>query len=154
MPAAQRRTRQIAPAEEPSNEIAVGPAPAKPKSQARRLQSATGDPGKRLPRGKRAVETVDGITAQMNGKAFKLQETIGLMPLMEWAAATDEVDPDNRVQLAGLYRLLADLVHADDWAAFRAHARETKADDEALVGFVNAAIEAIAARPTKEPATS
>jgi hypothetical protein len=136
--------------------MTVADAPARRSAaQLRRVQAATADPKVRLPVDERAVEVEDGVlAAPIAGRRFRLQETIGLMPLMEWAAATDEVDTGNQAQLAGLFNLLKDVVDTEDWTAFRKFTREEKCDDEDFVKFVNAAIEAIAARPTGEPATS
>lgn len=161
MPASpQRRTRRVAPAE--TDEAVLGEARVTPvrdgrksASQLRRVQSATAEAKMRLPDDERAVEVSEGVlAAPVAGKMFRLQDTIGLMPLMEWAAATDEVDVGNQAQLVGLYRLLKDLVDPEEWNEFRAFTREGKCDDEDFIKFVNAAIEAIAARPTGEPASS
>lgn len=159
MPASpQRRTRRVSPRPETVLGEAVDEAPAvlrRSTSQLRRVQAATADPKVRLPGEDRAVEVEDGVlTAAIGGRSFRLQETIGLMPLMEWAAATDEVDTGNATQLAGMFNLLKDVVDPEEWGAFRKHTRENKCGDEDFVKFVNAAIEAIAARPTGEPADS
>lgn len=161
-PTATRRARTVRPAEDvsPVEEMAavfgIEKPPAVRKRQARRVQAATADPKVRLPENERAVEVADGelLAAPLAGHYFRLQESIGLMPLMEWAAATVEVDPDNQVQLAGLFNLLKDLVDPEDWTEFRKVSREAKCNDEDFVKFVNAAMEAIAARPTGAPATS
>jgi hypothetical protein len=161
-PAATRRARTARPVEDarPVDELGAAfgieePPRVKARRQARRIQSATADPKVRLPENERAVEVADGeLSAPLAGHYFRLQESIGLMPLMEWAAATAEVDPDNQVQLAGLFNLLKDLVDPEDWAEFRKVSREAKCNDEDFVKFVNAAMEAIAARPTAAPATS
>jgi hypothetical protein len=160
MPASpQRRTRRVAPAaaEELDELVQEVPAPLRSKSaaQLRRVQAATAEEKVRLPADERAVEIAEGVlTAPISGKLFRLQESVGLMPLMEWAAATEEVDTGNQAQLAGLFFLLKDVVDPEDWSEFRKYTREEKCNDEDFVKFVNAAIEAIAARPTGEPATS
>ena len=159
MPASpQRRTRRVAPAENEygyESEAKVTPVRSKSASQLRRVQSATAEAKVRLPEDERAVEVEEGVlVAPLGGRMFRLQDSLGLMPLMEWAAATDEVDAGNQAQLAGLYRLLKDLVDPEDWNEFRAFTRESKSGDEDFIKFVNAAIEAIAARPTGEPASS
>ncbi len=159
-----RRTRRVAPVAAPVNEA---PLPAQDEiapvtrrkrasaSEARRVQAATSEDKVRVPHKKRAVETDKGdIKAPLAGKYFKLTESIGLMPLMEWAASLDQVDVRNAAQLSSFYRLLRALVHPDDWDAFRQHATEEKSTDEELLAFYTAAIEAMAARPTREPATS
>lgn len=159
MPASpQRRTRRVAPAAAQLDEVEGDiPAPLRSKSaaQLRRVQAATAEEKVRVPVDERAVEVEEGVlAAPISGKMFRLQESVGLMPLMEWAAATEEVDTGNQAQLAGLFFLLKDVVDPEDWTEFRKHTRQEKCNDEDFVKFVNAAIEAIAARPTGEPATS
>jgi hypothetical protein len=75
-------------------------------------------------------------------------------PPTAWAAAASEIDTGNQSQLAGLFNLLKDMVLPEDWTEFRKFTRESKTDDEEFGKFVNAAIEAIAARPTGESAGS
>jgi hypothetical protein len=163
MPAAVRRTRQVAPEPEPDvPDEAVAPetVPAalrrKPaRAAARRVQAATSDAKTRLPEGKRAVETADGeLRAPVAGRYFKIAESVGIMPLMEWAAALDTVDTGNIPELAGRFRLLRAIVHPDDWDEFRVHTTEAKCNGDDLLAFQNAAIEAMAARPTVVPAAS
>jgi hypothetical protein len=159
-----RRTRQVAPvddapvtADEPQDTQDTVPEAFKPKRAraVRRVQSATADSKVRLPEGKRATEVADGVlTVAIAGRSFRLTETVGLMPLMEWVAASEGVDTSNVPTMLSFYRVLQDLVHEDDWAAFRAHTREQKCDDKELMAFQSAAMEALAARPTRRPATS
>jgi hypothetical protein len=161
------RARQLAPVPEPGAEPEqdtavpaeeVPPAlaaPRKRRNAARRIQAATSDEKVRLPEGKRAVEVSDGVLkAQIAGKWFRLSDTLGLMPMMEWAAARDEIDVSNASALVGFYRVLQDLVHADDWQAFKIHTRLSKCGDQAFIDFQNTAMEAMAARPTPEPEAS
>jgi hypothetical protein len=151
MPA--RKPREAAEAV-PLEGVALPPA-LRSKSQVRRLQAATADPKASLPARKRAVEPADGeLAAPIAGRYFRLSTAIGLMPLMEWAAATDDLDMSNGAQVLALYRLLRDIVDPADWAAFRSFTTEKKCDAKAFVDFQNAALEAIAARPTPEPAAS
>lgn len=127
---------------------------AKSRSQVRRVQAATADPKVKLPAGERAVDAEDGLRAPLAGEYFRIADSIGLLPLMEWAAGLDQVNIMNSGQLAGWYRLLKAIVHPDDWDAFRRHATEQMCNDEALLAFQNAAIEAMTARPTVAPASS
>lgn len=130
---------------------------ARSASQVRRVQEAAADAKTRLPKDQRAAERADGhIYAPIAGKQFRLSpDGIGLMPLMEWAAAQDgELDIANNAVLVSFYRVLKDLVHPDDWQAFRVHTRDERCNDEDFLNFQNAAIEALAARPTAEPAAS
>jgi hypothetical protein len=163
MPASpQRRTRRVAPAESadavPGEVLGTVDAPVRKRrssAQLRSVQSAVSDPKVRLPEDKRATESAGGkLTAAIKGKRFRLSESIGLMPLMQWAAANDEVDPGNLAQLASFYRVLKDLVHPEAWQEFCSYTTETKCGDTDFVAFQSAAVEAIAARPTGAPATS
>jgi hypothetical protein len=160
-----RRTRRVippAPAEADAVPVITEVPPAlaaKPRaksaSQLRRVQEATADPKRRVPRAKRAAETADEtISVPLAGKPFLLNETIGIMPLMQWAAALDVVDVKSVPQLASFYRLLKALVHEENWEAFCEHATEAKCSDQDLLDFYSASIEAMSARPTKEPAAS
>lgn len=170
MPASpQRRTRRIAPVEDVEASVLGDPevpeALAAPKrgrprkdasaSQLRRVQAATTDEKVRLPVGKRAAEIADGeLAAPVAGRWFRLSDSIGLMPLMEWAASREDVDASNASTLVSFYRILQDIVHPDDWQAFKTYTREHKCNDEEFITFQNAALEALAARPTREPAAS
>lgn len=145
-----RRTRTVVPADSD----VLGEAPRRSASQARRIQTATVDAKVRLPRDKRAVDTADGLSAPIAGRHFRLSESIGLMPLMLWAAAQDEIDTSNVSQLSSFYRVLQDLVHPGDWPEFVAHTCERKCNDTDFAAFQNAAMEAIAARPTEAPGIS
>lgn len=152
------RPRQVT-VELPDDEIPpafAAPAPRRSASQVRRVQEATADPKTRLPRGKRAEEHVNGyLYAPIAGKDFRLSDGIGLMSLMEWAASQeDSLDSGNNKILVSFYRVLRDLVHADDWEEFRRYTRDAKCTDTDFIAFQDAAIEALAARPTEEPATS
>ena len=150
MPARKPRDTEDAPL--PGDEI---PPALRSKGQARRVQAATADPKARLPEGTRAAEVAEGqLAAPIAGRYFRLAAEIGLMPLMEWAAATDELDARNSTQVLALYRLLREVVHPDDWAEFRKFTTAEKCDGNALVSFQNAALEAHAARPTVPPGNS
>lgn len=132
--------------------------PAEPKTQRndqRVLQLATQDQDARVPEEDRAV-TVNNeeVVAPLCEKMFRIDLDTGLMPLMEWAAANDSENPENAPQLAALFYLLKDVVHPDDWDAFRKHARDSRAKGPDFVKFQNAAAEAIAAVPTEQPASS
>lgn len=166
MPASpQRRKRTVRPVEDVTDGVpgeVTEPEPAevpeafatRSKSQVRRVQAATTDPKVKLPPEQRAADTDDGLKAPLAGEYFRLEERIGLLPLMEWAAGLDQVNVMNSAQLAGWYRLLKAIVHPDDWDAFRRHATEKFCGDEELLAFQNAAIEAMTARPTKAPEAS
>lgn len=153
--AAPRRTRQVAPSPEPEVLGAAEPeVPAalrrKPaRSAARRVQAATSDEKTRLPADKRALELTEGqLVAPIRGRYFKITDSLALMPLMEFAAATQDVDVDNQVQLASLFRVLKDIVDPEDWSEFRSFTTSEKCGADDFGAFQNAAIEAMAARPT------
>jgi hypothetical protein len=165
MPAAVRRTRQVAPVPLPNdseavqNEVPEVPAALqrrKPaRAAARRVQAATSDAKVRLPEDKRAVEVADGeLRVPVAGRYFRVAEAVGIMPLMEWASALDTVDTRNISELASRFRLLKAIVHPEEWDEFRAHTTEAKCNGDVLMAFQNAAIEAMAARPTGAPAAS
>lgn len=156
--AAPRRTRQVAPSPEPEVLGTAEPeAPAalrrKPaRAAARRVQAATSEEKVRLPADKRAVEVADGeLVAPIKGRYFKISPTLALMPLMEFAAATQDVDVDNQVQLASLFRVLKNIVEPADWPEFRVFTTDERCGADDFLDFQNAAIEAMAARPTEAP---
>lgn len=80
---------------------------------------------------------------------FRLAEDVGIMPLMEWAAASDR-DVASADGLRAVFYVLQDAVHEDDWAEFRKYAREHKAAATDMLEFANAALEALAGRPTED----
>jgi hypothetical protein len=80
---------------------------------------------------------------------FRLAEDVGIMPLMEWAAASDR-DVASADGLRAVFYVLQDAVHEEDWAEFRKFTREHKIDAITLLEFANAALEALAGRPTEE----
>jgi hypothetical protein len=119
------------------------------EKDATELQLATSDPNARVSKTARAGKDKDGhLTVPFKGKDFRLAEDVGIMPLMEWAAASD-VDVNSPAGLRAVFYVLQDAVHADSWAGFRSHARETKAKAEDVLDFANAALEALAGRPTE-----
>jgi hypothetical protein len=155
-PTGTRRARSVPPVDDvtlPAEDETPPPA-LRAKRQARRVQAATAEPAVRLPEDERAVEDSGGLKAPIAGRYFRLSDSIGLMPLMEWAAAREDIDPQDAAQLVGLYRILQDLVHPGDWAEFKTHTRKEKCIDEDFVAFQAAAMEAIAALPTGGPVTS
>jgi hypothetical protein len=95
--------------------------------------------------------TTDGgfLTVPLGDEEFRLAEDVGIMPLMEWAASSD-VDVASADGLRAVYYVLQDAVHEDEWAKFRRYARENKTSAEDLLDFANAALEALAGRPTEE----
>lgn len=115
------------------------------------VQLDAGDQSVRMPEDKRAKKTEEGLIAELKGEEFLISEEIGAMALMEWAAAAD-LPVGSSKGLSAIYHILECVVDEDDWNTFTTHARKTKADPEELLDFLNAAMEAIAGRPT--PASS
>ncbi len=119
----------------------------------------------------------DGDHVELHGERFRLASSIGMMPLMRFAQASKAgLGGDDMEGLAALYSLLRDTIDCtrpqvevadpttgepttvdggpSEWDRFEAHATETKADAEELIGVVHRAIEVISARPTKRPGDS
>lgn len=88
-------------------------------------------------------------------RAFRVAEGVGMMPLLRFAhAAKSGMDTDDLEGMAALYTMIRDTVHEADWEAFQDYATVTKAEDEALLEFVSAAIEVISARKAKQRGSS
>lgn len=115
------------------------------------LTASSGDV--RLPEEKRAVKKDSRLTVKLKGEAFTVAEEIGAMVLMEWAAAADAPVGSSK-GLAAIYHILESTVQEDEFNAFTQHARQTKASPDELLDFLNAAMEAIAGRPTVAHGTS
>jgi hypothetical protein len=99
-------------------------------------------------------------TVELAGRTFRLDDRgVSLMGLMEFAelarrqgqstSGQDEMDT-----LAALLGLLEECIAADEWDAFRAHARQVRADADALNAVMTDAVAAKAARPTRPPSGS
>jgi hypothetical protein len=121
------------------------------RSAAAQLNQA--DQEARVAKAKRATDLHGALTAPLAGKDFRLAENVGIMPLMEWAASSD-VDVASADGLRAVYYVLKDAVHEDEWAEFRKFARDEKLEATELLDFANAALEALAGRPTEEPSGS
>jgi len=119
-------------------------------SRAARSQLKTADQSARMPKGSRAKDVPGGgLTVKLGDREFRLAEDVGIMPLMEWAAASD-VDVASADGLRAVYYVLQDAVHEDDWAEFRKYSRENKIAAGELLDFANSALEALAGRPTED----
>jgi hypothetical protein len=119
------------------------------ESELAALQIETADQAALLPEDKRVKRTVDGPSLTFKDEEFALSEEIGYMALMEWAAASD-LAVDSGEGLIAIYHMLQSVLRDDtEFKAFRAHARVTKGGPEELLDFINAAMEAITARPTE-----
>jgi hypothetical protein len=76
------------------------------------------------------------------------------MALMEWVAAAEGRENETGKSLVAIFHVLEDTVHEDDWDEFRRHGREQKVQAKGYGDFINAALEAIAGRPTEESSGS
>ncbi len=85
---------------------------------------------------------------------FRLAEDVGIMPLMEWAAAAEGSEDESSRSLVAIFYVLEDTVHEEDWNEFREFGRKNKAQAGDYGKFINAALEALAGRPTEEPSGS
>jgi hypothetical protein len=117
-------------------------------TKAASLQVRTADQAARVAKDDRAEDKGDAVTVALEGQEFTLAQDVGIMPLMEWAAASD-VDVASASGLRAVYYVLQDVVDADEWAEFRRYAREKKISAEKLLDFANSALEALAGRPTE-----
>jgi hypothetical protein len=88
------------------------------------------------------------------GSYYRLNNNRNFFVSMEYSAAFSE-DGDDELQLAATYHLLEDIVHPSSWSAFTSVLRKARdLEPTELVLFVNGAIEALTARPTKADGTS
>lgn len=82
-------------------------------------------------------------------KEFRIGNKVGLMPLMEFAYFADSgADTNDMGALVAIYEMLKDCIHVEDWDAFRAHAKQMKAEAEDLLPVVQQTIEQLTSRPT------
>ena len=93
------------------------------------------------------------LTREVVSQDFRLADDVGVMPLMEWVAAADN-GGENAKSLVAIFHVLEDTVHEDDWDEFRQFGRKNKAVAQDFGDFINAALEALAGRPTEEPSGS
>lgn len=101
------------------------------------------------------VEVIDSRKVEFMGSAFRMADSIGLMPLLKFAHASAQgLDSNDMEGLAALYEMIHDCIHADEWKRFERHAIETKAEAEDLMSLVQKVIEAISARPSLPPGDS
>jgi hypothetical protein len=119
-------------------------------TRAATTQLRVADQSARTGKDTRAKVAKEGqLTAPLRKREFRLAEDVGIMPLMEWAAASDR-DVASADGLRAVFYVLQDAVHEDDWAEFRKFAREEKVDATELLEFANSALEALAGRPTED----
>ena len=94
------------------------------------------------------IKNKDDKEAEPFSQEFRLADDVGIMPLMEWAAASDQ-DVTSANGLRAVFYVLQDAVHEEEWAEFRRFSREHKATAEETLEFANSALEARAGRPTE-----
>lgn len=101
------------------------------------------------------VEVDDGRKVEFMGSAFRMADSIGLMPLLKFAHASAQgLDSTDMEGLAALYEMIHDCIHDDEWQRFERHAIDTKAEAEDLMSLVQKVIEALSARPSRPPGDS
>ena len=81
---------------------------------------------------------------------FRIRSEASFMSIMEWIGSAD--DGNGSGSMAAYYHILQDIVHKEDWDAFRRFARLNYCEYEDFKDFQNAAFEAISGNPTKQPA--
>lgn len=89
-----------------------------------------------------------------HSQEFRLADEVGVMPLMEWVAAAEGNQNETGKSLVAIFHVLEDTVHEDEWDEFREYGRENKIQAKPYGDFINAALEAIAGRPTEESSGS
>lgn len=95
-------------------------------------------------------DDADAITVPLRDQEFRLADDVGVMPLMEWVAAAEGKNSETGKSLVAIFHVLEDTVHEDDWDDFRQYGRENKVKAKEYGEFINAALEAIAGRPTED----
>lgn len=107
--------------------------------------------GAEIPPGFPTVVDEQGLTR----RSFRLAASVGMMPMLRFAhAAKAGMDSEDMEGMAALYTMIQDCVEPADWSAFVEYATTCKADDEALMEFVQRAMEIITARKEKRRGNS
>jgi L-alanine-DL-glutamate epimerase-like enolase superfamily enzyme len=93
------------------------------------------------------------LRVKLRNEEFLVDDELGTMAMLEWAAASD-LSIDDNAGLAAVHAMLEDVIHPDDWAEFRHYARTArpKISADELIKVINDAAELISGRPT-EPAS-
>jgi hypothetical protein len=116
-------------------------------------------------------------TVELNGRRFRIADSVGLMPLLKFSAFTD-VDVSDPRALGAMYAMLKDCIHPGhpgcgkcedctegseracpafdpgDWHKFEDWACESKADADDLMDVVTKTVELVSGRPTGPPSPS
>lgn len=106
---------------------------------------------------KAEVKKAQGEPDQLTfyGETFTIADEVGVMPLLEFAAAADAgTDAGDLAGLAAMHALLRDCLAEGEWARFRAVARDNKADADTLLAVCSKVYEVISGRPTESPTGS
>lgn len=111
-------------------------------ARAARMQLGTADQSARVAKESRAEEAGDELVLPLRDQEYRLGHTPSIMSLMEWGASS------GGGSLVAAFHVLEDVVHPDDWDAFRTFCRENNVEAEEFGVFINAATEALAGRPT------
>lgn len=94
----------------------------------------------------------DARKVEFKGRAFRMAESIGLMPLLKFAHAQAQgIDANDMEGLVALYAVIRDCIDETEFAAFERHAMDTKAEGDELMALVQQCVSAISARPTLPP---
>ena len=117
------------------------------------LQGALADPDALLSEDKRAVNTKEGPKVKLKDEEFLLAEEMGAFAYMQFAAAAD-LDVTDPQGTGAVYWMLKDIIHEKDWSRFIRYAVSSKASGDELLDVVTAAMEKLAARPTKQSGNS
>jgi hypothetical protein len=109
----------------------------------------------------------DPDTFTFYGETFRIADEIGVMPLMEFAAAASSgLDSAEVEGMAAMYAMLADcladeerdengkLVRPAEFPRFRQVAKQHKADGDTLLAVCTRVYEVVSGRPTEQPSDS
>jgi hypothetical protein len=118
----------------------------------------------------------DADYVEFFGEKFRLADAIGIMPMVQFGYASKKgLDSDDMEGLAAMYSLIRSVIHRPpliedgekvrdesgrplrderEWQRFVELAEDELADGEDVMGFVNRAMEVMAARPRKPRSVS
>lgn len=89
------------------------------------------------------------------GETFTIADEVGIMPLMEFAAAADAgADAAELAGLSAMHDLLRDCLADGEWNRFRTSAKKNKTDPDTLLAVCIRVYEVISGRPTVLPSGS
>lgn len=123
-------------------------------------------PAKEGPLGNGVARTVQGAvegvgheisdTVDFEGGTYKIADTIGIWPMMQFARAAESgVQLGDYRALAALHAFLQDCFAPDEWGRFQEDMIAKKvADPDKLLTLATTVIEKVSSRPTKPPSVS